>query len=176
MKQELLTLPEQLRSPPVFVGVRFVRSLAFCVVFGRSLFVLCLVSLCRCVVCPSSVSVCGFWFPFWYLHICLKKWWWKISPINKANNYLSSQINEHEKENSIWRWQSKPWILNRYKNVAELNSSMGSKPFFLDSWICIDNTGISKQTKNWTDSLSLQNTTHYHNKEWHYKHRQYNSM
>ena len=117
VKQELLTLPEHLRSPPVFVRVRFVRSLAFCVVFGRSLFVLlsffslplcclsfCLFSLCRCVVCPSSVSVCGFGFTFWSLHICLKKWWWTISPIIKVNSHLSSQNNEHEKENVIWRW------------------------------------------------------------------------
>jgi hypothetical protein len=37
---ELLTLPEHLWSPQVFCGVRVARSLVFCVVFCRSLFVL----------------------------------------------------------------------------------------------------------------------------------------
>ena len=40
MEQELLTLPEHLSSRPGFTGVRVVRSLVFCVVFCRSLFVL----------------------------------------------------------------------------------------------------------------------------------------
>ena len=40
MKQELLTLPEHLSSPQVFSGVRVAQSLAFFVVFCRSLFVL----------------------------------------------------------------------------------------------------------------------------------------
>jgi hypothetical protein len=40
VEQELLTLPEHLRSPRLFCGVRVARSLVFCVVFCRSLFVL----------------------------------------------------------------------------------------------------------------------------------------
>ena len=40
VEQELPTLPEHLSLPPVFSGVRLARSLAFCVVFCRSLFVL----------------------------------------------------------------------------------------------------------------------------------------
>jgi hypothetical protein len=40
VEQELLTLPEHLRPPRVFCGVRVARSLVFCVVFCRSLFVL----------------------------------------------------------------------------------------------------------------------------------------
>jgi uncharacterized membrane protein len=40
MEQELLTLPENLSSPPVFSGVRVTQSLALCVMFCRSLFVL----------------------------------------------------------------------------------------------------------------------------------------
>jgi hypothetical protein len=40
MEQELLTLPENLSSPPVFRGVRVTQSLALCVMFCRSLFVL----------------------------------------------------------------------------------------------------------------------------------------
>ena len=40
VEQELLTLPENMSSPPVFSGVRFVRSLVFCIVFCGSLFVI----------------------------------------------------------------------------------------------------------------------------------------
>jgi len=40
VEQELFTLPEHLRSPPVFSGVRFTRYLVLCVMFCRSLFVL----------------------------------------------------------------------------------------------------------------------------------------
>ena len=39
-KQELFTLPEHMSSPLEFIGVHVVQSLAFCVVFCRSLFVL----------------------------------------------------------------------------------------------------------------------------------------
>jgi hypothetical protein len=40
VEQELPTLPEDMRSPLVFSGVRVDRSLVFGVVFCRSLFVL----------------------------------------------------------------------------------------------------------------------------------------
>ena len=40
VEQELLTLPDHLSSPPVCSGVRVARSVVFCVVFCRSLFVL----------------------------------------------------------------------------------------------------------------------------------------
>jgi hypothetical protein len=40
VKQELLTLAEHMSSSPVVGGVRVVRSLVFCVVFCRLLFVL----------------------------------------------------------------------------------------------------------------------------------------
>ena len=39
-KQELLILPEHLSSSPMFSGVRVARSLVFCALFCRSLFVL----------------------------------------------------------------------------------------------------------------------------------------
>jgi len=40
VEQQLLILPEHVGSPPVFSGVSLARSLVFCVVFYRSLFVL----------------------------------------------------------------------------------------------------------------------------------------
>ena len=45
VKQQLLTLPEHLSSPPVFSGVCVAWSLVFCVVFCRSLFVLFLLTI-----------------------------------------------------------------------------------------------------------------------------------
>ena len=55
------TLPEHLSSPPVFSGVRVARFLILCVMYCRSLFVLCLLpivlsvllSFAHCVVCSS---------------------------------------------------------------------------------------------------------------------------
>ena len=38
VEQEFLTLPEHMRSPPFFIGIRVARSLVFCVMFCRSLF------------------------------------------------------------------------------------------------------------------------------------------
>ena len=40
MKQELLTLPGNMNSRPVFSGVRVAQSLVFCVVYCGSLFVI----------------------------------------------------------------------------------------------------------------------------------------
>jgi len=40
VEHELITLPQRNSSPPVFSGVRVVRSLVFCVMFYISLFVL----------------------------------------------------------------------------------------------------------------------------------------
>jgi len=42
---KLFTLPEHINSLPVFSGVRVARSLVFCVVFCRSLFVLFLLAI-----------------------------------------------------------------------------------------------------------------------------------
>ena len=79
---ELVTLPKHTNSPPEFSGVRIARSLVFCVVFSRSLFVLvsfvfwplyCLsffhLSFDHCIVCPFSIY--GFWLSLWYLQTFL---------------------------------------------------------------------------------------------------------
>ena len=50
--QEVLTIPEHLSSPRVFIGVRVTRSLVLCVMFYRSLFVL-LSFLCWPLCCLS---------------------------------------------------------------------------------------------------------------------------
>ena len=50
VEQWLPTLQEHLRSPPVFSGVRVARTLVFCVVFSRSLFVPFLLGLALSVL------------------------------------------------------------------------------------------------------------------------------
>ena len=45
MEQELLTRPEHLSSTPVFSWVRVARSLDFCLMFCRSLFAICIMSI-----------------------------------------------------------------------------------------------------------------------------------
>jgi hypothetical protein len=54
--QELLILPEHLSSPPVFRGARVARSLIFCVMFCRSLFVLFLLVIISPVLLPFIAS------------------------------------------------------------------------------------------------------------------------
>jgi hypothetical protein len=49
---EQLTLPEHLSSHPLFSGV---RSLVFCVIFCRLLFVLLFFFFCNCIICPSVI-------------------------------------------------------------------------------------------------------------------------
>jgi hypothetical protein len=66
VEQELLTLPEQLSSPPVFSGVRVTRSLVLCVCFVDRCLSFCTFSFGHCVFCSSSIY--EFWLPLWYLN------------------------------------------------------------------------------------------------------------
>jgi hypothetical protein len=65
VEQELLTLPEHLSSPPVFSGVRVIRSLVLFVCFVDRCFSFCTFSFGHCVVCSSV-----FW-PLCCLSFCL---------------------------------------------------------------------------------------------------------
>ena len=79
VKQELPTLPDHLRSPPVFSGVRVTRSLVLRVCFVDRCLSFCTFSFGNCVVCSSSI------YGFWYLQtllnqvrvaiVKLSKWW-----------------------------------------------------------------------------------------------------
>ena len=53
---------------PVFSGVLVTRSLVFYVLFLRLFFVLFVLFLSHCIVCPS---IYGFWLPLWYLQTLL---------------------------------------------------------------------------------------------------------
>jgi len=76
VEQELLILPEHLRSPPVLSWTRVIRSIVYCVLICRSLFVL------LCFFCPLC------WLAFFDLrihHLCclqtLRKRCWKCPKI-----------------------------------------------------------------------------------------------
>ena len=69
VKQELLTLPEHMSSPPAFTGVRVTRSLVLYVCFVDRCLSFCTFSFSHCVVCSS---IYGFWFPLCYLQTLLK--------------------------------------------------------------------------------------------------------
>jgi hypothetical protein len=58
VEKELLTLPEHLSSFLVFVEVRVVRSLVFCVVFCRPLFVLFLLAIAVSVLLFTASDYC----------------------------------------------------------------------------------------------------------------------
>jgi hypothetical protein len=60
VEQELLTLPEHLRSPPVFSGVHVTRSLVLWLCFVDHCLSFCFFSFGRCIVCSS---IYGFWLP-----------------------------------------------------------------------------------------------------------------
>jgi hypothetical protein len=68
MKQELLTLPEHLSSPPVFSGVRVTRSLVVYVCFVDRCLSFCPFSFGHCTCVVYSSSIYRFWLPPWYLH------------------------------------------------------------------------------------------------------------
>ena len=61
VEEEPLILPEHLSSPPVFSGLRVTRSLVFCVMFCRSLFVFSGIRVTRSlVICVCFVDRCLF--------------------------------------------------------------------------------------------------------------------
>ena len=69
VKQELLTIPEHLSSPPVFSGVRVIRSLVLYVCFVDHCLSLWTFPFGHCIVCSSSIY--GFWLSLWYLQTLL---------------------------------------------------------------------------------------------------------
>jgi hypothetical protein len=62
VKQELLTLPQHMSSPPVFIGVRVTQSLFFCVMLWMSFVCHFGLFFGHCDVCPS---IYRFWLPLW---------------------------------------------------------------------------------------------------------------
>ena len=62
VKQEMLTLPQHMSSPPVFIGVRVTQSLFFCVILWISFVCHFGLFFGHCDVCPS---IYRFWLPLW---------------------------------------------------------------------------------------------------------------
>ena len=95
VEQELLILPENLHSPPVFSGIRVIRSLVLCVCFVNRSLSFCTFSFDHCLVCSSfdhclvcssfdhclvcssfdhclvCSSIYRFWLLLWYLQTLL---------------------------------------------------------------------------------------------------------
>ena len=69
VERELLTIPEQMRSLPVFSGVRVTRSLLIYICFVDRWLSFCTFSFGHYVVCSSSIY--GFCLPLWYLQTLL---------------------------------------------------------------------------------------------------------
>jgi hypothetical protein len=69
VEPELLTLSEQLSSPPVLCGVSVTRSSVLFVCFVDRCLSFCPFSFGHCAVSFSSIY--GFWLPFWYLQTLL---------------------------------------------------------------------------------------------------------
>jgi hypothetical protein len=65
VERELLTLPEHLSSPPVYIGVRVTRSFVLYVCFVGRCLSFWTFYFGHCVVCSSSIY--GLWLPLWYL-------------------------------------------------------------------------------------------------------------
>ena len=75
VEQEVFTLQEHIGSPTVFKGVRAAWSYVFCVVFCRSLVLLCTFSLYHSIICLSFNE---FWFHMWdfqtfFCRICISE-------------------------------------------------------------------------------------------------------
>ena len=81
VEQELLTLPGHMCSHPVFIGVRVARSLVFCVVFCRSLFVICLWPLYCLLRFTDSEYPFGI---FKLILVCIYSWvgLWRLTPLS----------------------------------------------------------------------------------------------
>ena len=62
LEQDSLTLPNHQSSLSLFSGVRVIRCLIYCVVFSRSLFVLCSFKYGHCVFGSSSIYGLSIWY------------------------------------------------------------------------------------------------------------------
>ena len=83
MEQELVILPDNLSSPPVFSGVRVTRSLVSWVCVADRCLSLLYFSFGHCVVCSS---IYGFRLPFLYLQTLLVKYtlYHKLKPVSRT--------------------------------------------------------------------------------------------
>ena len=100
----MITLPEHMRSPPVFSGVRVTRSLGLYVCLVDRCLSFYTFSLDHCVVCLSLIY--AFWLPLWCLQPLLK--------LCLLLLYLPSTDRLQQVEDYV---RSCSWILNKVKNI-----------------------------------------------------------
>ena len=97
VKQELPTLPGRLSSPPVFCGVSVARSLVFCLVLWRSLFVLFLLAIVLFVSLRFTGSDCPYgvfklFIFIWSSPICCIAYHFQIFKVNRVYVCLCSKV------------------------------------------------------------------------------------
>jgi hypothetical protein len=121
MKKCLITLPEHLRSPPVFSRVRVTRSLVLYVCFVERCLSFCPFSFGHCVVCSSSIY--GFWLPLWYHQTHL------ILNVVGTTRFWDNLFRVHSKSKDEKDWKHLFWLfrMNSLKIPKGVNRSCKSK-------------------------------------------------
>ena len=104
-----------------FSEVRVARSLVFCVLFCRSLFILCAFSFGHYIVCPFSM-ICGFWLPFWCLQTFLIRVLGHVSVVFFVDISASSlcKTNHNELANILWRGCNEYILHNSFNTRSDL--------------------------------------------------------
>ena len=101
VEQELLTLSEQLSSPPVFSGVRVTWSLVLYVCFVDHCLSFCTFSFGHCVVCSSSIYDSDYPYSIFkvLLHPLTKVNFWPVRTVscNFVKNIFQRKIVEISK-------------------------------------------------------------------------------
>ena len=106
VEQILLTLPEHLRSPRVFSGVRVIRSLVLGVCFVNRCLSFCPFSFGHCIVGPSSFY--GFWLPLWFLQtfhlVHIRYFVGRVSPYGTCAYSLCLYLVYIPRRLNYWPW------------------------------------------------------------------------
>jgi hypothetical protein len=134
--QELLTLPQHMSSPPVFIGVRVTRSLALYVCFVDHYLSFCNFSFGHCVVCSSSIYVSD--YPFGIFKLVLNK---KVRKTNndpqkttqRANKMSNTNPTNNQEWNHVFREGS--YSTNGIRLIKDLTTGViirkGDNPYLL---------------------------------------------
>jgi hypothetical protein len=75
--------------------------------------------------------------------------------INKANNYLSPEFTEHEKDHDIWRWKSRSWLGTYTKICIFLKSDHWHSTFVCSRHQCRWHTTHDQLWNQCLSSLTL---------------------
>ena len=87
--------------------------------------------------------------------------------INKANNYLSSQLIEHKKDHDIQCWKLGTSLEQGQKSggIKPINGMTTPPPLFLDNWISNSNTDINENMHRFASTQKDYIITYHHTNE-----------